>query len=120
MYQPRGKLLGGCTAVNGLFYVYPSKLEYDTWAGLIDGGSAWNWENTHSYFKKAETFVPPVHDVASTANIIYNSSSHGSQGPIHASYPGLWVSFPVSSRIPCLISLFILAPFQLSVNGYPL
>lgn len=87
--QPRGKVLGGCTAVNGMFYVYPSKLEYDTWAGLIDGGSAWNWDNTRYYAKKAETFVPPVSDVGSAANILYNTSSHGSQGPVYASYPGL-------------------------------
>ena len=67
----------------------PSQLEYDTWAGLIDGGSAWNWRNTLNYIRKAETFVPPVPDVASTANILYDSSSHGSRGPVRASYPGL-------------------------------
>ena len=81
MAQPRGKILGGCTAVN--------RLEYDTWAGLIDGGSTWNWENARNYIKKAETFVPPVSDVASTANILYDSSSHGSGGPVWSSYPGL-------------------------------
>jgi len=69
--------------------VQPSQLEYDTWAGLIDGGSAWNWRNTLNYIRKAETFVPPVPDVASTANILYDSSSHGSRGPVRASYPGL-------------------------------
>ena len=89
MTQPRGKILGGCTAVNGLFYVHASRLEYDTWAELIDGGNTWNWENTRNYIKKAETFVPPVSDVASTANILYDSSSHGSNGPVWASYPGL-------------------------------
>ena len=87
--QPRGKVLGGSTAVNGMFYVHASKIEYDTWAGLIDGGSAWNWDNTRDYIKKAETFVPPAADIASAANILYNSSSHGSRGPVYASYPGL-------------------------------
>ena len=87
--QPRGKVLGGCTAVNGLYYVHASKLEYDSWAGLVDGGSAWNWENARGYTRKAENFVPPVPDVAATANILYNSSSHSSNGPVWASYPGL-------------------------------
>jgi choline dehydrogenase-like flavoprotein len=96
MTQPRGKVLGGCTAVNGMFHVHGSKIEYDTWAGLIDGGSAWDWENTRNYIKKAETFVPPVTDVASTANILYDSSSHGSHGPVYASYPGF--TLPVVGR----------------------
>lgn len=89
MTQPRGKVLGGCTAVNGLYYVHASKLEYDSWAGLVDEGSTWNWENARNYIKKAETFVPPASDVAATANILYDSSSHGSNGPVWASYPGL-------------------------------
>lgn len=92
---PRGKVLGGCSAINGLYLVRPSQIEYDTWASMMEsqdggnGASAWNWENQLAAMKKGETFTPPTSDVQSTANILYSNSSHGESGPMHASYPGL-------------------------------
>jgi choline dehydrogenase len=92
---PRGKVLGGSSAINGLYLVRPSKLEYDTWASLMDsqdggaGSNAWNWDSQFAAMKKSETFTPPTSDVQKTANILYSESNHGSNGPLHASYPGL-------------------------------
>ena len=94
LYWPRGKLLGGSSAVNGLYLVRPSKIEYDTWSDLMlsqdngTGAKAWSWDKHYPFMKKSETFTPPVSDVQSTAHISYDESNHGNSGPLHASYPG--------------------------------
>ncbi|KAG6846157.1 hypothetical protein H0H93_015682, partial [Arthromyces matolae] len=33
---PRGKVLGGSSAINGMYYVRPSQIEVDTWNSLLD------------------------------------------------------------------------------------
>ena len=85
----RGKILGGCSAVNGMYQVRPSKLEVDAWASMIDGGDLWNWDSLFNAMQDSETFTQPTDDVKSEAQILYNASSRGSTGPIHVSYPGL-------------------------------
>jgi choline dehydrogenase-like flavoprotein len=91
---PRGKVLGGSSAVNGLYLVRPSKIEYDTWSNLMStqdngaGAQAWNWDNHYPFMKKSETYSPPVSDVQSVVDIQYNTDNHGNSGPLHASYPG--------------------------------
>jgi len=42
---PRGKLLGGSSAVNGLYLVRAGKEEHDAWAKLNPGSEGiWDWE----------------------------------------------------------------------------
>lgn len=94
IYWPRGKILGGSSAVNGLFLVRPSKLEYDTWSDLMQpqdngaGAKAWSWDRHYPFMKKTETFDPPSSDIQTTANIAYNLDNHGNNGPVHAGFPG--------------------------------
>ncbi|MEJ8850763.1 GMC family oxidoreductase [Variovorax rhizosphaerae] len=52
IYVPRGKLLGGSTAINAIVYNRGQRIDYDTWAGL--GGSGWSYEEVLPYFKKIE------------------------------------------------------------------
>lgn len=54
---PRGKVIGGSTAVNGMYYVRPSTLEIDTWGELIKPedpklSSAWSWNSLFDMMKK--------------------------------------------------------------------
>lgn len=84
---PRGKVLGGSSAVNGLYMVRPSKLEVDTWSSLI-GSAAWNWDNLFAAMKKSETFHPPSPDIALAGDIEFDQDSHGEAGPLSVSYPG--------------------------------
>ncbi|KAI0751915.1 GMC oxidoreductase [Daedaleopsis nitida] len=86
---PRGKVLGGSSAMNGMYHVRPSKIEVDTWASLIDGGSDnWSWDSLFNDMKTSETFTPPSSDIQNTAGIQYAASSRGTNGPVHASYSG--------------------------------
>ncbi len=86
---PCGKLLGGSSAMNGMYHVRPSKIEVDAWSTLVNGTTKWNWDALFAGMKDSETFTPPTSDVQAIAKMEYNAASRGTNGPIHASYPGL-------------------------------
>ncbi len=47
---PRGKVLGGCSSINGMIYMRGQSRDYDQWAN-ITGDSNWQWEKCLPYFK---------------------------------------------------------------------
>ena len=49
---PRGKVLGGSSALNGLLYVRGQAEDYDEWAKL--GNKGWSYDEVLPYFKKSE------------------------------------------------------------------
>ena len=51
-YQPRGKALGGSSAINAMLYVRGQPQDYDHWADL--GAEGWDWGACLPYFLKAE------------------------------------------------------------------
>lgn len=51
-YQPRGKQLGGSSAINAMLYVRGHPTDYDGWADL--GCDGWAWNDVLPYFKRAE------------------------------------------------------------------
>lgn len=92
IYWPRGRVLGGTTATNAMFFVRPSERETDEWKNLLsgqDGKTAdnWGWESLLTAMKRTETFHPPTPERATQFSIKYGQDSHGSNGPIQASYP---------------------------------
>ena len=70
-YQPRGKVLGGSSAINAMIYIRGQKEDYDDWANL--GNSGWAWKDILPYFKKAEN------------NENGPSDFHGDSGPLEVS-----------------------------------
>ena len=52
---PRGKLLGGSSAINGLAFVRGQAQDYDTWAQL--GNQGWSYEDVLPYFKRLESYA---------------------------------------------------------------
>ena len=52
VFQPRGKVLGGSSSINGLLYVRGQHEDYDRWRQL--GNSGWGYDDVLPYFKKAE------------------------------------------------------------------
>jgi choline dehydrogenase-like flavoprotein len=49
---PRGKMLGGCSSVNGSVYIRGHRSDYDGW--LAEGNAGWGFEDVLPYFKRQE------------------------------------------------------------------
>jgi len=71
MYQPRGKVLGGTSSINGMVYMRGNPADYDLWRQR--GCTGWDWDSVLPYFTKAE-------DQERGA-----SETHGSGGPLRVS-----------------------------------
>ena len=71
MYQPRGKVLGGTSSINGMVYMRGNHADYDEWRQR--GCEGWDWESVLPYFRKAEDNERGADDL------------HGSGGPLHVS-----------------------------------
>jgi choline dehydrogenase len=71
IYNPRGRVLGGSSAINGLVYVRGQREDYDAWASA--GNPGWAYDDVLPYFKKAEHQQRGADDW------------HGGEGPLHVS-----------------------------------
>ena len=52
LYLPRGKVLGGCSAINAMIYTRGNRLDYDDWSKA--GCEGWSYDEVLPYFKRAE------------------------------------------------------------------
>ena len=71
IYWPRGKTLGGCSAINGLIYIRGQQQDFDRWAGL--GNPGWSHAEVLPYFIRSE------------GNQRGASPHHGADGPLKVS-----------------------------------
>lgn len=67
-YQPRGRALGGSSAINAMLYTRGQKQDYDGWANK--GCEGWDWNSVLPYFKRSES------------NARLNDDLHGTTGPL--------------------------------------
>ncbi len=72
-YQPRGKGLGGSSAVNAMVYTRGNPADYDRWEAM--GNPGWGWKSLAPLFKASET----NHCVGET-------NLRGVHGPLQVSY----------------------------------
>ena len=62
---PRGRVLGGSSAINGLIYIRGQKADFEDWERL--GATGWGYESVLPYFKKSECYngeISPFHSTA--------------------------------------------------------
>ncbi|RKF15034.1 choline dehydrogenase [Roseovarius spongiae] len=50
---PRGKVLGGCSSINGMIYMRGQARDYDIWRQM--GNPGWGWDDVLPYFKRSES-----------------------------------------------------------------
>ncbi|XP_073949831.1 ecdysone oxidase-like [Choristoneura fumiferana] len=78
IHLTRGKMLGGSSGANYMFYVRGNKADYDSWSQLNPG---WDWDNVLPYFKKSERLNDPQIMTGDTASL------HGSEGYLGITRP---------------------------------
>jgi choline dehydrogenase len=52
---PRGKVLGGCSSINGMIYMRGQARDYDHWRQL--GNRGWGWDDVLPFFRQHEDYV---------------------------------------------------------------
>jgi len=71
LYQPRGKVLGGTSSINGTVYMRGTYADYNDWRQR--GCDGWDWDSVLPYFKKAQ------HQERGPSEL------HGTGGPLRVS-----------------------------------
>lgn len=61
---PRGKVLGGCSSINGMIYMRGQARDYDLWRQA--GCEGWGWDDILPYFKKSEDYYAGADDLHGT------------------------------------------------------
>jgi len=54
LFQPRGKVIGGSSSINGMVYVRGHRRDFDGWAA--NGAVGWAYDDVLPYFKRMETW----------------------------------------------------------------
>ena len=67
-FQPRGRTLGGSSAINAMLYIRGHPGDYDEWADL--GAEGWDWKSVLPFFKTSE------------GNVRGADALHGADGPL--------------------------------------
>tara|TARA_R110000868_G_scaffold166081_2_gene399919 strand:+ start:9763 stop:11391 length:1629 start_codon:yes stop_codon:yes gene_type:complete len=80
---PRGKLFGGCSAINGGVYIRGQRADYDAWADA--GNDGWAYDDVLPAFKAVENYAGP------------DTPWHGKGGELDVQKPKSWN--PVSAAI---------------------
>ena len=58
---PRGKVLGGCSSINGMIYMRGQARDYDLWRQM--GNAGWGWDDILPWFLKSEDHYAWKNDV---------------------------------------------------------
>jgi choline dehydrogenase len=80
---PRGKVLGGSSAINGMLYVRGQAMDYNTWAQL--GCTGWSYDDVLPFFKRMENREQGADDY------------HGTGGPLNVTVPT--VRYPTLDKV---------------------
>jgi choline dehydrogenase len=72
IFSPRGRVLGGCSSINGMVYMRGHPLDFDEWEK--NGAEGWSYSHVLPYFKRAENRAEG------------GNTWRGSDGPLNTRY----------------------------------
>lgn len=79
---PRGKLLGGCSSINGSVYIRGHRKDYDGWAA--QGNPGWSWADVLPIFKEHENHTSGANEWHGTGGELQVSIPPGTNPLAHA------------------------------------
>ena len=90
--HPRGKQLGGSSAINFNYWTHASQQDINDWGEL--GNPGWSWEELFPYFLKSEHYNAPPPSVSEQVDTAFiEPPLHGENGPVQDSFPPFYDNF---------------------------
>ncbi|KAH9980184.1 alcohol oxidase [Lactifluus volemus] len=88
---PRGKVLGGSSAINSMVWQRGSRSDYDVWGTSLGNGEEWTFEGLLPFFTRSENWTAPSTSTPalfqlSPAQKQALAEAHGTRGPMQITY----------------------------------
>ncbi|RAK96805.1 GMC family oxidoreductase [Aspergillus ibericus CBS 121593] len=91
--QPRGRMVGGTSAMNFSVIMYPSEANFAAWKSL--GNQGWGPQDMAPYLKKFHTYTPPGPETAKYLSLdrYMKQENQGADGPVPVTLPDVYGVF---------------------------
>ena len=90
--HPRGKQLGGSSAINFLWWTHASRRDIDNWGAL--GNANWSWDALEPYFRRSEHYIAPSPGTEAALGTGYiDPALHGTDGPVENTFADIYGPF---------------------------
>ncbi|MCH6588208.1 MAG: choline dehydrogenase, partial [Proteobacteria bacterium] len=84
MHCPRGKVLGGSSAINGMVYVRGHARDFDEWQAA--GAAGWSYRDCLPYFRKAETWMGGADEYRGGEGPLYTCNGNEMRNPLYRAF----------------------------------
>ncbi|PYH43752.1 GMC family oxidoreductase [Aspergillus saccharolyticus JOP 1030-1] len=93
MAQPRGRVVGGTSAMNFSVVMYPSEANFAAWKSL--GNEGWGPEDMAPYLRKFHTYTPPSEATSTLLSLerYMSPENQGTGGPVPITLPDVYGPF---------------------------
>ena len=91
--QPRGRMVGGSSALNFSLVMYPSRANFEAWESL--GNDGWGPDVMAPYLRKFHTYTPPSEATSAFLSVdkYMKPENQGNQGPVPVSHLDIYTPF---------------------------
>ncbi|KAF2168548.1 GMC oxidoreductase [Zasmidium cellare ATCC 36951] len=90
--HPRGKQLGGSSAINFLWWTHASQQDINNW-GLL-GNPNWSWNALQPFYRRSESYVQPSRKTVEDLDTGYiDPALHGQDGPVLNTFADIYLPF---------------------------
>ncbi|KZV66002.1 GMC oxidoreductase [Peniophora sp. CONT] len=127
---PRGKVLGGSTAIHSMVWQRGNRADYDAWAYTFENGPEWSFDALLPYMERSEAYVqsdlptPPLAVPPSTPSAQCGlekqlSTVHGHDGPVQVSYNSYQTALEQPAAQALLHALSNISGTRITANHNP-